>query len=47
MEILKLGGEAMIQYLARLLDVMMNNNAIKSYCQKAIIVPIYKWEIDR
>jgi hypothetical protein len=27
-EILKLGGEAMISYLAILLDITMNNNAI-------------------
>jgi len=27
-EILKLGGEAMIPYFARLLDITMNNNAV-------------------
>ena len=33
-EILKLGGEAMIPYLARLLGVTMNNNAIPGKCIK-------------
>jgi hypothetical protein len=41
-EILKLGGEAMIQYLTRLLDVTVNNAAIPSDWKKAIVVPIYK-----
>ena len=41
-EILKLGGEAMIPYLARLLDIRMNNNAIPGYWKKAIVIPIYK-----
>ena len=41
-EILKLGGEAMIPYLARLLDITMNNNAIPRDWKKAIVVPIYK-----
>jgi len=41
-EILKLGGEAMILYLARLLDIRMNNNAIPCDWKKAIVVPIYK-----
>jgi hypothetical protein len=45
-EILKLGGEAMIPYLARLLDVTMNNNAIPGDRKKAIVIPIYK-EGDR
>jgi hypothetical protein len=38
----KLGGEAMIPYLARLLDITMNNNSIPSDWKKAIVVPIYK-----
>jgi len=38
----KLGGEAMIPYLARLLDIMMNNNVIPGDWNKAIVVPIYK-----
>ena len=41
-EILKLGGEAMIPYLARLLDITMNNNAIPGNWKKAIVIPIYK-----
>jgi len=41
-EILKLGGEAMIPYLARLLDITKNNNAITDDCKKAIVVLIYK-----
>jgi hypothetical protein len=41
-EILKLGGEAMIPYLARLLDVTVNNAAFPSDWKKAIVVPIYK-----
>jgi hypothetical protein len=39
--ILKLGGEAMIPYLARLMDITMKNNAIPGDWQKAIVVPIY------
>jgi hypothetical protein len=41
-QILKLGGEAMIPYLARLLEITMNNNAIPGDWKKAIVVPIYK-----
>jgi len=41
-EILKLGGEAMIPYLTRLLGIAMNNNAIPGNWIKAIMVPIYK-----
>ena len=41
-EILKLGGEAMIPYLARLLDVTINNATIPSDWKRAIVVPIYK-----
>jgi hypothetical protein len=33
-QILKLGGEAMIPYLARLLEITMNNNAIPGDCKK-------------
>jgi hypothetical protein len=40
-EILKLGGEAMIPYLARLLDVTVNNAAIPRDWINAIVVPIY------
>jgi len=38
-EIVKLGGEAMIPYLARLLDITMNNNAIPGDWKKAIVFP--------
>ena len=38
----KLDGEAMIPYLAKLLDITMNNNAIPGDWIKAIVVPIYK-----
>ena len=41
-EILKLGGEAMIPYLARLLDITMNSNAIPDDWKKTVVVPIYK-----
>jgi hypothetical protein len=41
-EIIKLGGEGMIPYLARLLDVTVNNAACPSDWKKAIVVPIYK-----
>ena len=46
-EILKLGGEAMIPYLARLLDVTINNATIPSDWKRAIVVPIYKGGTDR
>jgi len=32
----------MIPYLARLLDITMNNNAIPGNWKKDIVVPIYK-----
>jgi hypothetical protein len=38
-EILKLGREAMIPYLARLLDITMNN---PGDWKKAIVIPIHK-----
>jgi hypothetical protein len=41
-EILKLGGEAMIPYLERLLGITINNATIPSDWIKAIVVPIYK-----
>jgi hypothetical protein len=41
-QILKLGGEAMIPYLARLLEITMSNNAVPGDRKKAIAVPIYK-----
>jgi hypothetical protein len=41
-DILKLGGEAMIPYLARLLEITINNATITSDWKKAIVFPIYK-----
>ena len=46
-EILKLGGEAMIPYLARLLDITMNNNASPGDWITATVVPISKGGTDR
>jgi hypothetical protein len=46
-EILKLGGEAMIPYLARLLVITINNANIPSDWKRAIVVPIYKGVTDR
>jgi len=37
----------MIPYLARLLDITMNNNAILGDWKKATVVSIYKREIDK
>jgi hypothetical protein len=37
----------MIPYRARLLDIMMNNNANPGYWEKPVVFPIYKGEIDR
>jgi hypothetical protein len=41
-QILKLGGEAMISYFARLLDITVINATIPSDWKKAIVLPIYK-----
>ena len=41
-DILKLGGEAMIPYLTRLLDITTNNNAIPGDWKKVIVVGIHK-----
>jgi len=41
-EILKLGGEAMIPYLARLLDITMNNGTLPGDWKRAIVIPIHK-----
>ena len=40
--ILKIGGEAMNPYLARLLDIRINNGTVPRDCKKAIVVPIHK-----
>jgi len=41
-EILKLGGEAMTPFLARLLEISLNNATIPCDWKKAIVVRIYK-----
>jgi hypothetical protein len=41
-KILKMGGEAMILYLVRLLDITINNGTIPRDWKKATVVPIYK-----
>jgi hypothetical protein len=38
-EILKLGGEAMIPFLARLLDITVNNATVQIDWKKAIVFP--------
>ena len=40
--ILKMGGEAMIPYLARLLDITINNGTIPRDWKTAIVFPIHK-----
>ena len=45
-EILKLGGEAMIPYLARLLDITMNNGTLPGDWKRATVIPIHKG-VDR
>jgi len=40
--ILKVGGEAMIPYLARLLDIIMNNGTLPGDWKKATVIPIHK-----
>jgi hypothetical protein len=40
--IFKMGGEAMVPYLARLLDVTINNGTIPRDWKKAIVVPTHK-----
>jgi hypothetical protein len=41
-EILKLGGEAMIPYLTRLLDITVNNGSIPDDWKKATVIPVHK-----
>jgi hypothetical protein len=41
-EILKLGGEDMVPYFARLLEVTINIATIPSDWKRAIVFPIYK-----
>jgi len=45
-DILKVGGEAMFPFLARLLDITVNNATIPSDRKRATLVPIKKREID-
>jgi hypothetical protein len=40
--ILKIGGEAMIPYLAQLLEITISNGTIPREWRKAIVVPIHK-----
>jgi hypothetical protein len=40
------GGEAMIQYLARILDIIINKATIPSDWKKTIVVLIYKGVTD-
>jgi len=40
--ILKLGGEAMIPYLARLLDITLNNGTLPADWKRAMVVPVHK-----
>jgi len=44
--ILKLGGEAMIPYLARLLDITLNNGTLPADWKRAMVVPVHKGVID-
>lgn len=46
-EILKLGGEAMVPCLARLLDLIINNATIPCDWKRATVVLINKGEIER
>jgi len=41
-EILKLVGEAMIPYLARLLDIAVNNDTLPGEWKRATVIPIHK-----
>ena len=41
-EILKMSGEAMIPYLARLLGITMNKGTTPRVWKNAIVVPIHK-----
>jgi hypothetical protein len=41
-DILKMGGEAIIPYLARLIDISINNGTLPADWEKAVLVPVYK-----
>jgi hypothetical protein len=45
-EILKLGGEVMISYLARLLDTTMNNDSLPEDWKRATVIPVHKGVMD-
>ena len=45
-EFLKLRGEAMIPYLARLLDVTLNNGTLPGDWKRGTVIPIHKVAID-
>ena len=45
-EILKLGGEATIPYLARLLGITMNNGTLPGDWKRATVFPIHKGVVD-
>ena len=45
-EILKLSGEAMTPYLARLLDITMNNGTLQAVWKRPMEVPVHKGVID-
>jgi hypothetical protein len=41
-DILKLGGEPMVPYLTRLLDITVNNGSIPDDWKKATVIPVHK-----
>ena len=41
-EIIKLGGEAMVSYLARLLYITMNNGTLPGDWKRVTVIPIHK-----
>jgi hypothetical protein len=45
-DILRLGGEAMISYLARLLDTTIKNGLLPEDWKRATVIPVYKVVID-
>jgi len=45
-EILKMGGEVMIPYFARLLDITVNNGTLPGVWKTATVIPITRGVID-
>jgi hypothetical protein len=45
-EILRLAGETMIPFLARLLEITMNNGTLPGDWKRVTVVPIHKGVID-